>query len=197
MLNSVQNKQAALLAIAVSIVVFTVQLLAYFVSNSVALLSQALESIVNIAAAGLMFISVHISGKPADESHNYGHQRAEVISSMIEGFFIVAASGMIVYEAVGRLFQNGELLNLDVGIVIALAGTATYGALGLFLSRKVSPNRILQHLKAILNIFFLTLSLPGGICAGLFIITLTGWTIIDSVLAFVVAGSDCENRNWL
>jgi len=78
-----------MIAIIGGIVVFLVKIAAYLVSNSVALLSDALESIVNIAASGLMFFSVWLSEKPADESHNYGHQKIEDISSMLEGIFII------------------------------------------------------------------------------------------------------------
>ena len=84
-----RKKQIAMIAIIGGIVVFLVKIAAYLVSNSVALLSDALESIVNIAASGLMFFSVWLSEKPADESHNYGHQKIEDISSMLEGIFII------------------------------------------------------------------------------------------------------------
>jgi cation diffusion facilitator family transporter len=84
-----QKKNIALMAVLGGIVVLLIKLSAYFVSNSVALLSDALESIVNIAASGLMFFSVWLSEKPADESHNYRHQKIEDISSMLEGIFII------------------------------------------------------------------------------------------------------------
>jgi cation diffusion facilitator family transporter len=84
-----QKKNIALMAVLGGIVVLLIKLSAYFVSNSVALLSDALESIVNIAASGLMFFSVWLSEKPADESHNYGHQKIEDISSMLDGIFII------------------------------------------------------------------------------------------------------------
>ena len=99
-----RKKQAALLAIFGGIIVLCIKLLAFFVSDSVALLSDALESIVNIGASGLMLFSVWLSEKPADDSHNYGHQKIEEISCMLEGILIIAAALLIVYAAAGRLF---------------------------------------------------------------------------------------------
>ena len=72
-----RKKQAAVIAVIVGFTVFAIKLLAFFISNSIALLSDALESIVNIAASVLMLFSVHVSEKPADDSHNYGHEKIE------------------------------------------------------------------------------------------------------------------------
>ncbi len=111
-----QKKQIALIAILGGIVIFLIKLLAYFVSNSVALLSDALESIVNIAASGLMLFSVWLSEKPADDSHNYGHQKIEDISSMLEGVFIIIAALLIINAATGNDYSQAvEPVEIDVG----------------------------------------------------------------------------------
>ncbi|TFG27692.1 cation diffusion facilitator family transporter, partial [Candidatus Thorarchaeota archaeon] len=81
---------AALIAITGGLIVFSIKIIAYFISNSVALLSDALESIVNILASGMMIFSIYISERPADETHNYGHQKIEDISSAFEGILIIA-----------------------------------------------------------------------------------------------------------
>ena len=108
-LQTMKKKQAALTAIICVILILGIKLLAFFVSNSVALLSDALESIVNISASGLMFFSIYISEKPADESHHYGHQKIENISSLLEGLFIIIAAFSIAYTAGGRLFEPAIL----------------------------------------------------------------------------------------
>src|SRR5512136_379964 len=97
-----EKKQAALIAIIGGVAIFGIKLLAYFLSNSVALLSDALESTVNIAASVLMLFSVYVSGKPADDSHNYGHQKVEEVTSMLEGLLIIGAALIIIYAAAGR-----------------------------------------------------------------------------------------------
>ena len=127
------KKQAALIAVISGLAIFGIKLLAYFLSDSVALLSDALESIVNIAASGLMFFSIYISEKPADDNHNYGHQKVEEISSMIEGLFILVASCLIIYTAAGRLFKSAELFELNLAIVVSMVATALNGVLSLFL----------------------------------------------------------------
>jgi cation diffusion facilitator family transporter len=101
-----QKRQVALVAVFGGLSILSIKLIAYFVSNSMALLSDALESTVNIAASGLMLFSVWLSDKPADDSHNYGHQKIEDISSMLEGIFIIVAAALIVYAAAGRLFSG-------------------------------------------------------------------------------------------
>ena len=104
-----EKKNAAIIVIVCGIAIFFIKLLAYFLSNSVALLSDALESIVNIAASGLMLFSVCFSEKAPDSSHKYGHQKIEDMSSMLEGILILVAALLIMAAAVGRLFEPTDL----------------------------------------------------------------------------------------
>ncbi len=181
-----KKKQAALLAIIGGVTILGIKLLAYLVSNSVALLSDALESIVNIAASGLMLFSVYVSEKPADDSHNYGHQKIEEISSMLEGVFIVAATLLIVYAAAGRFFESVELLELNLAIGISMLATALNAGLSWFLARTArrSGSAALEgDAKHLLS----DVISSAGVWIGLFVVQLTGWNSVDSVLAFVVA----------
>lgn len=180
-----KKKQAALTAIIGGIVILGVKLLAYFISDSMALLSDALESIVNIVASGLMFFSVYISDKPADITHNYGHQKIENITSMIEGLFILMAAFFIIETAVGRLFSPVTLQKLDLAIGISLFATALNAGLSWFLARtaKESGSLALEgDAKHLLSDVVSSL----GVALGLFVAQLTGWSIMDSALAFVV-----------
>ncbi len=131
-----QKRQVALIAIFGGIAILCIKLMAYFVSNSMALLSDALESIVNIAASALMLFSVWLSDKPADDSHNYGHQKIEDISSMLEGIFIVVAAALIVYAAAGRLFSGVVPIQIDLAIAISIAATAMNGGISWYLTRE-------------------------------------------------------------
>ncbi len=180
-----KKKQAALVAIIGGVAILGIKLLAYLVSNSVALLSDALESIVNIAASGLMLFSVYVSEKPADDSHNYGHQKIEEISSMLEGVFIVAAALLIVYAATGRFFESVELLELNLAIGISMLATALNAGLSCFLARTArrSGSAALEgDAKHLLS----DVISSAGVWIGLFVVQLTGWNSVDSVLAFVV-----------
>jgi cation diffusion facilitator family transporter len=181
-----KKKQAALMAIIGGIAIFGIKLLAFFVSNSVALLSDALESIVNIAASGLMLFSVYVSEKPADESHNYGHQKIENISSMLEGLFIIIAAFLITYAAAGRLFEPATLSELNLGISISMVATALNGGLSLFLTRiaRKSGSAALEgDAKHLLSDVISSI----GVWIGLFFVQLTGWKTMDSILAFAVS----------
>ncbi len=181
-----KKKQAALVAIIGGVAILSIKFLAYLVSNSVALLSDALESIVNIAASGLMLFSVYVSEKPADDSHNYGHQKIEEISSMFEGVFIVAAALLIVYAAAGRFFESVELLELNLAIGISMVATALNAGLSCFLARTArrSGSAALEgDAKHLLS----DVISSAGVWIGLFVVQLTGWNSVDSVLAFVVA----------
>jgi cation diffusion facilitator family transporter len=181
-----QKRQIALIAVIGGIIIFLVKLAAYFVSNSVALLSDALESIVNIAASGLMLFSIWLSEKPADESHNYGHQKIEDISSMLEGVFIIVAALLIINAAAGRLFSGVLPIEINLAIGISMIATALNGGLAWYLSKasKKSGSAALEgDSKHLLSDVISTI----GVWVGLFIVSLTGWSIVDSLLAFIVA----------
>jgi len=179
------KKQAGLMAIIGGTTILGIKLSAYFVSNSVALLSDALESIVNIAASGLVLFSVHISERPADDSHNYGHEKIEDISSMLEGLFILVAALMIVYAAIERLFE-ARLLELNLAIGISMLATALNAGLSYSLARtaKKSGSAALEgDARHLLSDVISSVA----VWVGLFVVEVTGWTSMDSLLAFAVA----------
>jgi cation diffusion facilitator family transporter len=182
----VDKRQAALLTVFGGITVFLVKLAAYFLSNSVALLSDALESIVNIAASGLMLFSIYVAGKPADESHNYGHQKVENISSMLEGVLIVAAAMLIIYAAGLRLFDPVELFELDLAIGVSMAATAFNAGLSVLLSRTARTSGS-AALEADAKHLMSDVISSAAVWVGLFVVQLTGWRSLDSLLAFGVA----------
>ncbi|MHA1613565.1 MAG: cation diffusion facilitator family transporter [Candidatus Thorarchaeota archaeon] len=181
-----KKSTAALIAIIGSLIVFSIKLIAFFTSNSVALLSDALESIVNILASGMMFLSIYISEKPADDTHNYGHQKVEDISSAFEGIFIIAAAILIVNAAAGRLFVPVELLEVNLAIGISALATGINAGISILLTRtaKSSGSAALEgDAKHLLSDVISTV----GIWIGLVIVQVTGWQIMDALLAFVVA----------
>ena len=181
-----EKKNAALLAIFCGIAVFGIKLVAYFISNSVALLSDALESIVNIAASGLMFFSVCVSERAPDSSHKYGHEKIEDISSLLEGILIIAAAILIINAAAGRLFEPVKLLELNLAIGISMFATALNAGLSLLLirtARSCGSSALEGDAKHLFSDVISTV----GVWIGLAVAELTGWSFLDSVLAFVVA----------
>jgi cation diffusion facilitator family transporter len=176
----------ALIAIIGGLIVFSIKLIAYFISNSVALLSDALESIVNILASGMMIFSIYISEKPADDTHKYGHQKVEDISSAFEGILIIIAALLIVNAAAGRLFVTVELLELNLAIAISVVATGINAGISILLTRtaKSSGSMALEgDAKHLLSDVIST----AGIWIGLVIVQITGWQFMDALLAFVVA----------
>jgi cation diffusion facilitator family transporter len=181
-----RKSQAAFTAIIVGVLVFGIKLLAYFISNSVALLSDALESIVNIAASGLMLFAVYVSEKPADKNHDYGHQKIEEISRMLEGLFIVAAALLIIYAASKRLFEPANLFQVNLAIGVSILATGINAALSYFLghmARKSGSAALEGDSKHLLSDVLSSF----GVWIGLFVSQLTGWSVLDPVLAFLVS----------
>jgi cation diffusion facilitator family transporter len=181
-----QKKQVAMLAVFCGVVIFAIKLAAYFMSNSVALLSDALESIVNIAASALMLFSVCVSERAPDSDHKYGHEKIEDISSLIEGFLIIIAACLIVYAAAGRLFEITELLELNLAIGVSMFATALNGALSLLLIRTAKSCGS-TALEGDAKHLFSDVISTVGVWIGLFIAQLTGWGFLDSLLAFIVS----------
>jgi len=181
-----EKKQVAILAVICGIIIFCIKLVAYFISNSVALLSDALESIVNIAASGLMLFSVCISERAPDSSHKYGHEKVEDISSLIEGIFIIIAAALIVVAAAGRLFESVEFFELNIAIGISMFATALNGALSWMLIRTAKSCGS-TALEGDAKHLFSDVISTVGVWIGLFIAQLTGWAFLDSLMAFVVA----------
>jgi len=181
-----EKKQAAVIAIFCGIAIFGIKLVAYFISNSVALLSDALESIVNIAASGLMLFSVCISERAPDSSHKYGHEKIEDISSLVEGIFIIIAAILIIHAAAGRLFESAELFKLDFAIGISMFATALNAGLSLLLL-KTAKSCGSTALEGDAKHLFSDVISTVGVWIGLFVAQLTGWDFMDSILAFVVA----------
>ena len=100
----------------VAIVLFAIKITAYFLTRSVAILTDALESIVNVAAGFIGLYSLFISSKPSDQNHPYGHGKAEFLSAAIEGTLIAVAGFVIIYKAINNFIYVQPIKKLDYGI---------------------------------------------------------------------------------
>ncbi len=157
------------------------------VTGSVALLSDALESLVNVAAAIFATWAIWYSQRPPDEDHPYGHSKAEYLSAVFEGALIVLASGAIIYTAVLRLLVPGPVRAPEVGIGFLLLASLLNGLWALYLIR-VGRARRSAALEADGWHLFGDVATSVGVLAGLLIAWLSGIWIFDPLVALVVAG---------
>ena len=121
MQTSKQNLRIQKIITAIAILLFVVKIIAWYSTNSIAILTDALESIVNVIAALIGLYSLYLSAKPKDYDHPYGHGKAEFISAAIEGTLIAVAGFIIIYEAITNLLHPHTLKQLDYGISLVAA----------------------------------------------------------------------------
>jgi cation diffusion facilitator family transporter len=176
----------AVASIAVAIAVMGIKYLAYLKTGSVALYSDALESIVNVVTAIVALISIQISSRPADRRHQFGHHKAEYFSAVLEGALIIVAALLILREAYDALLKPRALSEPALGIAISLAATALNAIWCAFLivwgRRHRSPALVADgwHL-------FTDVLTSVGVIVGLGLVWATGWHILDPALAAAVA----------
>jgi cation diffusion facilitator family transporter len=173
--------------VALAIVLFGVKLAAYVLTHSVAILTDALESIVNIVAGFFGLYSLYLSAKPKDEDHPYGHGKIEFISSAVEGTMILIAGVLIVTESLQALFTPKPLHQLDYGILL-VSGTAVLnyvaGAISIRAGTRSNSIALISSGKHLQTDTYSTL----GIVGGLLLLYLTNIQWLDSVVALVFSG---------
>lgn len=125
----------AFLSIAAAAITIALKFGAYLLTGSVGLLSDAIESCVNLVAALVALWALTYAAKPADENHAFGHSKAEYFSSGAEGTLILVAAVSIAFEAWGRLFHPEPLIQLGLGLTLSLIATAVNGFVALILLR--------------------------------------------------------------
>ncbi len=124
----------------VAVLLFTIKIIAWWLTRSVAILTDALESIVNVIAGMVGLYSLSIAYKPRDSNHPYGHGKAEYLSAAIEGTLIMLAGVFIIYEAVVQLIHPGELHKLNTGILLVAISALINFFVGLYAVRKGKEN---------------------------------------------------------
>jgi cation diffusion facilitator family transporter len=182
--SSTQNLRVQKWVASISVVLLGVKFFAYYLTNSVAILTDALESIVNVAAGFIGLYSLYISAKPADKDHPYGHGKAEFISAAIEGTLILTAGALTIYKAVKTLLVPEPLARIDTGIwLVAITALANY-LVGLACVRIGSRNQSMALVASGRHLQTDTLS-TVGIIAGLALLFFTHWAWVDSVVALL------------
>ena len=175
-----------LLSLAAAVATIALKTVAWRLTGSVGLLSDAMESAVNLVAALGAFWALTLAAKPADRNHPYGHFKAEYFSSGLESVLIVVAALAIIHAASGRLLQPEPLERLGVGLAVSLAATALNGLVAWILL-KASRRFDSITLRADAHHLLTDVWTSTGVVVGIALVKLTGLTILDPLIAIAVA----------
>lgn len=176
------------LSIAAALVTMAMKSLAYWLTGSVGLLSDALESLVNLVAAATALLCIWFASRPVDSSHTYGHEKAEYFSSGLEGMLILVAAGSIAWYAFLRLIQPQPLEELGPALAVSLAAALiNFGVAQILLRAGRRTHSIVleadgQHLMT-------DVWTSIGVVAGLGVVGFTGWLALDPIIALAVAAN--------
>ena len=168
----------------ISILLFIVKIVAWYLTDSVAILTDALESIVNVVAGLIGVYSLYVSAKPKDNDHPYGHGKAEFISAAIEGTLIAVAGFIIIYEAINNFWHPHTIQKLDAGIILVAATAFVNYIAGSFCIRTGKKNNSMALIASGRHLQTDTWS-TLGIIAGLILILITRIYWLDSAVALL------------
>lgn len=180
------NLKVQKIVASISVLLFLIKIVAWYVTDSVAILTDALESIVNVIAGLIGVYSLYVSAKPRDNDHPYGHGKVEFISAAIEGTLIAVAGFIIIYESVNNLLHPHEIKKLDWGILLVAITAVVNYIVGIICHRTGKKNNSLalvasgNHLKS-------DTYTTAGIVVGLVVLYFTHITWIDSAIAMLFA----------
>ena len=173
-------------SVAVAVVTIVMKTGAWYITDSVGLLSDAMESFVNLASAIFGLTMVTIAARPADEDHPYGHHKAEYFSSGFEGVLIVGAAVAIIWAAAHRIFNPQPLQQLGWGLVLSFVSSGLNGFLAWAMFRAAKQHRSIA-LEADGRHLITDVWTSAGVVVGLVAVLLTGWLWLDAVVAVGVA----------
>ena len=180
-------RQLATASIGIAFLVMGLKFLAWHLTGSVALFSDALESIVNVIAASVAWYAIRVSHKPADDDHPFGHHKAEYFSAVTEGVLIVVAAILIIEEAVQAFWRGPRIFtDMSLGMSINLVAAVINGLFASVLIRTGRAARspaLVADGKHIMS----DVVTSAGVLAGLVLALATGWLWLDSVMAILVS----------
>lgn len=193
----------------ISVLLLVVKLIAYYMTHSVAILTDALESIVNVSAGFIGLYSLYVSAKPRDFDHPYGHGKAEFLSAAVEGTLILTAGALIIYKAVSNLINPQEVEKLDSGMVLILVTALINFGIGFYCFKQGRKSRSLaleasgKHLMSdsystfgliigLLLLYFTQMAWIDSAVAALFgiILLFTGYRILRDSIAGIMDEAD-------
>ncbi len=184
--NRATLKRYAWLSIAAAVVTMGLKSGAYFLTGSVGLLSDALESLVNLAGGIMVLSMLSIAARPADDNHSYGHSKAEYFSSGFEGSLILIAAGSIIYTAIKRLIEPQPLEQLGIGLIVLFLASMVNLGVSLILKRAGKKHNAIS-LTANSHHLMTDVWTSGGVLVGVGLVALTNWQPLDSIVAILAA----------
>jgi cation diffusion facilitator family transporter len=181
-----QQKMAMRLSLAIGLMMFTGKTYAYTITGSAAILSDAAESVVHVFAVAFAAFSLWLSLKPADPTHQYGHDKISFFSAGFEGAMIVFAAFYIIYESIRKWMAGLQIENLDVGTLFVAGAAVINAGLGGYLvwqGRRHHSLILVANGKHVLTDSWTSF----GVIVGLILVMWTGWLPFDPILAILVA----------
>lgn len=178
----------AWLSIAAAVLTITLKSIAYLLTGSVGLLSDALESIVNLVGALMALAMLTVAARPADEDHAYGHSKAEYFSSGVEGTLILIAAASIAWAAVPRLIEPQPLEQVGLGLGVSVGASLINLAVSVILLRASKKHNSVT-LEASAHHLMTDVWTSVGVLVGVGAVAVTGWERLDPIVALVVAAN--------
>jgi len=173
-------------SIAVAVLTIALKTLAWWLTDSVGLLSDAMESFVNLASAGFGLLMVTVARRPADAEHPYGHHKAEYFAGGFEGLLILVASLGIAWAAAQRLLNPQPVGQLGLGLALSVLASAVNGALAWAMLQSAREHRSMA-LEADARHLLTDVWTSAGVVVGIALVLATGWQWLDSAVAIGVA----------
>jgi cation diffusion facilitator family transporter len=185
-INAVPARSYTLLSIAAAILTIALKFGAYWLTDSVGLLSDSMESGINLLAALVAFWALTLAAKPPDEEHMYGYSKAEYFSSGLESALILVAAISIMIAAGGRLLHPLPLEQIGLGLILVLIASAINGGVAWVLLRAGQRLHSIT-LRADAHHLLTDVWTSAGVVVGIMLVKLTGWLVIDPLIAIAVA----------
>lgn len=175
-------------SVGVAALTIALKTLAWWLTGSVGLLSDAMESLVNLAGAAFALLMVRIAARPADDDHPYGHHKAEYFSAGFEGLMIIVAAVAIIWAALQRLLEPQPIVQLGLGLGLSVVSSAINGALAWAMLQSSRKHRSLA-LEADGRHLLTDVWTSAGVVVGVALAAGTGWLWLDPVVAIAVAAN--------
>ena len=173
-------------SVVVAVITIIMKTMAWYITDSVGLLSDAMESFVNLASAIFALLMVTVAQQPADAEHPYGHHKAEYFSSGFEGVLIMGAAVAIIWASVHRLFEPQPVVDLGWGLTLSVASSALNGVLAWVMFKVAKQQRSIA-LEADAKHLVTDVWTSAGVVTGLLLVLFTGWLWLDALVAIGVA----------
>ncbi len=178
----------AWISIAAALVTILLKFVAYLMTGSVGLLSDAIESIVNLVGALMALGMLTLAAQPADEKHTFGHSKAEYFSSVVEGMLILVAASGIAYTAIERILHPRPLEQVGIGVVVCVLASLVNLVVARVLMKAAKEHHSIT-LEADSRHLMTDVWTSAGVIVGVGLVTLTGLTVLDPIVALLVAGN--------